>query len=49
MPELIKRYDDIFGDGSLGDDQDRLGASLMLDGLRIKHYKRLPELSSSWL
>ena len=48
MPEFTKKYDAIFGDGSLEEDRDRLRASLMPDGRRIRHYKRLPELSSAW-
>tara|TARA_A100001011_G_C13764378_1_gene616569 strand:- start:331 stop:480 length:150 start_codon:yes stop_codon:yes gene_type:complete len=48
MPEFEKKYNEIFRDGSIEDDQDRLRASLMPDGRRIRHYKRLPELSSAW-
>ena len=39
MPEFEKKFNEIFGDGSLEGDQDRLRASLMPDGRRIRHYK----------
>ena len=48
MPEFEKKFKEIFGDGSLKKDQDRLRASLMPDRRRIRHYKRLPEFSSAW-
>ena len=33
-----KKFNEIFGDGSLKEDRDRLRASLMPDGRRIRHY-----------
>lgn len=48
LPDFAKKYNEIFGEGSLTEDQDRLRASLMPDGRRVRHHKRLPELSSAW-
>lgn len=48
LPKFAKEYNSIFGDGSLEEDQERLRASLMPDGRRIRHHKRMPALSTPW-
>tara|TARA_S200000501_G_scaffold75406_1_gene67194 strand:+ start:1123 stop:1860 length:738 start_codon:yes stop_codon:yes gene_type:complete len=48
LPKFAKKYNDIFGEGSLEEDQERLRASLMPDGRRIRHHKRMPSLSTPW-
>jgi len=48
MPAFAEAYNGLFGEGSYKEDLERLRNSLMPNGRRIRHHKRLPELSSSW-
>ena len=48
LPKFAEEYNSIFGEGSLEEDQERLRASLMPDGRRIRHHKRMPALSTPW-
>ena len=48
MPVFAETYNDLFGEGSFMEDRERLRNSLMPNGRRIRHHKRLPELSSAW-
>ena len=47
-PEFVKKYNELFGEGSHIEDRNKLRNSLMPDGMRVRHQKRMPELSSSW-
>ena len=47
-PKFIEKYEELYGEGSHEEDLDRMYESLMLNGRRIRHVKRLPELSSPW-
>ncbi len=47
-PEFNKKYNELFGEGSLDEDLERFRKSLMDDGRRVRHHKRMPELSSPW-
>lgn len=47
-PEFNKKYNELFGEGSLDEDLGRFRASLMDEGMRIRHHQYMPELSSPW-
>ena len=47
-PGFVKKYNELFGEGSLEQDLGRFRASLMPDGMRLRHHQRMPELSSPW-
>lgn len=47
-PDFIKKYNELFGEGSLEQDSARFRASLMDDGMRVRHHQYMSELSSPW-
>jgi hypothetical protein len=47
-PDFVKSYNKLFGEGSLEQDSERFRASLMPEGMRVRHQQYMPELSSPW-
>ena len=46
LKKMIDKYDEMYGEDAYEQDSDKVDASLMPDGRRIRHHKFLPELSS---
>ncbi len=48
LQAMIEKYNELYGNDAYEQDSDKVDASLMPEGRRIRHLMLMPEMSSSW-
>ena len=48
LQAMIEKYNELYGNDSYEQDSDKVDATLMPEGRRIRHLMLMPEMSSSW-
>ena len=48
LQAMIEKYNELYGNDAYEQDSDKVDASLMSEGRRIRHLMLMPEMSSSW-
>ncbi|MDC0984788.1 hypothetical protein OAR06_02510, partial [Flavobacteriaceae bacterium] len=48
LQAMIEKYNELYGNDAYEQDSDKVDATLMPEGRRIRHLMLMPEMSSSW-
>ena len=48
LQAMIEKYNELYGNDAYEQDSDKVDATLMPEGRRIRHLMLIPEMSSSW-
>ena len=48
LQAMIEKYNELYGNDAYEQDSDKVDASLMPEGRRIRHLMLMPEMSSNW-